>query len=372
MLLHLGVILLIIAFFPYIVYLFGITLGKRSEETSPLGEYPHISIIISAYNEASVIGQRIANLAQSRYPRDRYEVIFVDDLSSDTTKEIAERSFEEHGIIHRIIQNTERLGTSRSYNKAIQMAHNDIVITTDADVFFERDALSLVVSRLVSDERIVAVCGDLQPLPDSTSTRAMESVYRDYYGRMCDWESAIDSCCSFNGALVAFKRSCIQRIDDRKGADDANTAFEAIRSGRRAVYEIRAVVFEDIPADVRRQYRQKVRRATGLIEATLSNLDLLREGRPFTRFFYPLRIGMYIVTPAAFFLGVLLISLGLLLIHPLIVILLISLFALLSLIWRKNLITAFALNQAYLLIGLLHLGRDVRVWESTSKKSPGA
>ncbi|HZD42722.1 MAG TPA: glycosyltransferase, partial [Methanomicrobiales archaeon] len=249
------------------------------------GPLPPISIIISAYNEAAVIEQRLLNLAESTYPRDLYEVILMDDCSTDGTAEIADRILTRLGVEHRIVRNTDRLGPSRSYNRGLSLAKNDIVVTTDADVFFDKDSLSLLITRLMSDERIVAACGDLQPLPDRASTRAMESIYRGYYGRMCAWESAIDSCYTFNGALVAFRRSSIPKIEDRKGADDANTAFEAIRNSCRSVYEPRAMVFEEIPEGIERQYRQKVRRATGLIEATLGNLDLLHSSRPFSRFF---------------------------------------------------------------------------------------
>ena len=198
----------------------------------------------------------------------------MDDCSSDNTRALAKEAFEKAGINHRIIVNTERLGTNRSYNKAMQMAQYPIVVTTDADVFFEREALENLIARLVSDERIAAVCGDLHPLPDDGSHPAqMESAYRNYYGRMCSWESAVDSTYTFNGALVAFKRDLVTRIDDKRGADDANTAFEAIRRGFRTAYEPGALVYEDIPATSTAYGRRSGGR---LVRGEIANLDLLR------------------------------------------------------------------------------------------------
>ncbi len=153
-------------------------------------------------------------------------MIFVDDCSSDNTRALALDAFEKAGIDHRIIANTERLGTNRSYNKAILAARFPIVVTTDADVFFEREALERLIGRLVSDERIAAVCGDLYPpLPpgDGSHPAQMEGAYRNYYGRMCSWESAVDSTYAFNGALVAFKRDLVTRIDDRRGGPTMQT-----------------------------------------------------------------------------------------------------------------------------------------------------
>ena len=237
-------------------------------------------------------------------------------------------------------------------------------------MFFEREALACLIARLVSEENVAAVCGDLHPLPDDGSHPAqMESAYRNYYGRMCSWESAVDSTYAFNGALVAFKRDLVTRIDERRGADDANTAFEAIRRGFRAVYEPGARVYEDVPRDFHKQYRQKIRRATHLIEATLANLDLLGRPRPFSRIFYPLRICMYLITPGLFLVGSALFAVGLALAAPILALGVFCLFVLIGRFWRNSTIISFATNQVYLSRGLLNLGKDMRVWESTSNKT---
>ncbi|NTV93497.1 MAG: glycosyltransferase [Chlorobiaceae bacterium] len=330
--------------------------------------YPAISIVMSAYNEEQVIERRIANIQECHYPKESMEIIFVDDLSSDNTKNLAKLCLERSKIPYQIISNTERLGTNRSYNSAISRANYPIIVTTDADVFFEPDALSYLIGRLLSNKKIAAVTGELRPLMNTNSTTILEGVYRSFYGRMCVWESTIDSTYNFNGALVAFRSDLIQRINDKRGADDANTAFEAIRKGYRAVYESKAVVYEDIPKSFKIQYRQKTRRATGLIEATLSNLDLLGKQNRFSRFFYPLRIYMYICTPVLFFLSLVVFSLGMFQYNPVFLLIIFLCLSVTGIFWRQNLAFAFILNQFYLLAGLLNLGKDMRVWESTSDK----
>ncbi|MCC7565780.1 MAG: glycosyltransferase, partial [Methanomicrobiaceae archaeon] len=318
MLLPAGVLLLLIAAFPYLVFLLGIHIGRKDAAPPEPEEYPEISIVMAAYNEAAVIEERIANIRASDYPQEKYEVILVDDCSSDDTCTRAKRAFAEAGIEYRILQNTDRMGTNRSINRAIGEASHSILVTTGADVFFDTAALKRLIARLMSEDNIAAACGDLRPKPAGSSrTSIMEGAYRNYYGRMCCWESAVDSTYNFNGGLVAFKKHLVSRIDDRRGADDANTAFEAIRRGYRAVYETAAVVYEDIPGDFGSQYRQKARRATHLIEATLGNLDLLKTNRQFSRFFYPLRIWMYLATPAFFLVGSIVMLAGLFVVSPL-------------------------------------------------------
>jgi biofilm PGA synthesis N-glycosyltransferase PgaC len=360
-----------IALLPYLIYLAGIYFGKKSDPAIPLESYPDISIIISAYNEEQVIEKRIANIEECHYPKQNIEIIFVDDCSSDNTKNLAKLFLERSGISYHLIANTERSGTNRSYNSALTKAQYSIIVTTDADVFFEPDALTYLIGRLLSDEKIAAVTGELRPLLNTQSTTLLEGVYRSFYGRMCEWESAHDSTYNFNGALVAFRSDLIKRINDKRGADDANTAFEAIRKGYRAVYQSNAIVYEDIPKSFKTQFRQKTRRATGLIEATISNLDLLGGKTPFSRFFYPLRIFVYLGTPLLFFVGLAFFSIGIFLYNPIVVLLLFFVMVLLGIFWRQNLLFAFILNQFYLLAGLLNLGKDMRVWESTSDKKKG-
>jgi len=368
MLLFVAVLIFFIALFPYMIYLAGIYFGRKSDKFLSPRIYPDISIIISAYNEELVIEKRIANIQECHYPNENIEIIFVDDCSSDNTKNLAKLCLERSGIKYQLIANTERLGTNRSYNSAINKANYPIIVTTDADVFFEPDALNYLIGRLLSNEKIAAVTGELRPLMNTNSTTMLERVYRSFYGRMCDWESAIDSTYNFNGALVAFRSDLIQRINDKRGADDANTAFEAIRKGHRAVYESKAIVYEDIPRSFKTQYRQKTRRATGLIEATLSNLDLLGKKNRFSRFFYPLRIFMYLCTPILFFVSLVVFSLWIFQNNPIFLLVLFLLLSVVGIFWRQNLVFAFILNQFYLLGGLLNLGKDMRVWESTSDK----
>ena len=109
----------------------------------------------------------------------------------------------------------------------------------------------------------------------------------------------------------------------------------------------------------------------GLIEATLSNLDLLGGKTPFSRFFYPLRIFIYLATPILFFVGLVFFSIGIFLYNPIVVLPLFFVLVLLGIFWRQNLLFAFVINQFYLLAGLLNLGKDMRVWESTSDKKMG-
>ncbi len=364
-----GLLLLAVAALPYGIYLYNIHYGKKQEVAPPLVNIPAITIVISALNEERVIKERMENIANSTYPKDRYEIILVDDSSSDATGRIAKETAERLGLTCTVLRNEERLGVARSYNRAFRHAQNPIIVTSDADVFFEKDALERIIERLESDDTIAAVCGDLLPLDSSREETIgeMEGKYRDYYGAMCEWDSALDSTFSFNGALIAFRRECISSIEEEAGADDANTAMQAIRNGYRAVYEIRAKVYEETPDLFRIQFHQKVRRAAGLIVTTLHGRDLLRQNRPFSKTVYPLRIMINCLSPTLTLIGGFFVFLALLMFQA-------GLVAAATLLvlgysfYAGNILSSFLLNQIYLFLGLLRFRKDMSLWESTSRK----
>jgi len=364
-----GLLLLAVAALPYGIYFYNIRYGKKQEVAPPLVNFPAISIVISALNEERVIEERIENIAGSTYPKDGYEIILVDDCSSDATGSIAQETAERLGLSCTVLRNEKRQGVARSYNRAFGHAKNPIIVTSDADVFFEKDALERIIERLESDEAIAAVCGDLLPLDSSREETIgeMEGQYRDYYGAMCEWDSALDSTFSFNGALIAFRRDCIGNIEEEAGADDANTAMQAIRNGYRAVYEIRAKVYEETPDSFGVQFRQKIRRAAGLIGTTLNSRDLLRQNRPFSKIVYPLRIMINCLSPTLTLLGGLFVFLALLMMQAWIVA--VSLLLILGYsFYVGNILSSFLLNQIYLFFGLLRFRKDMSLWESTSRK----
>jgi poly-beta-1,6-N-acetyl-D-glucosamine synthase len=343
---------LVIALLPYVVYIFGIFFGKKQLLVWQLAStdipLPKITVVFSAYNEEKNIEKRIKNLKDCNYPS--MEIIAVNDCSSDNTFSELKKWLDWSEISYNLIENSARRGVSASYNFAISQATTDIVVVTDADVIFKRDALHLIVKRLISDDKIGAVTGDLQPDGARYASLVMEEQYRSVYGDMCEWESAHDSTMNFNGALIAFRKSAVSIIP-RKGADDANIAFSAIRNGYRAVYESDAIVYENIPQSFKVQYKQKIRRAHGILMAMWENKDLLSDNRPFARFFF-MRMWMYFLSPILFFIGLIL--------YPPFILL-----ALLSMI--SSMCRAFVINQFYLIAGLFYR-KDTTVWESTSSQ----
>lgn len=371
LLLPLTLIMTVIPLAVYFIYIFAVLITNESIP-EPLKTSPKLTVIIPTYNESEVINHRIKNLRYINYPTEKIHVIVVDDQSTDDTVKLANKAFNKYGISGEIIIKDARTGTNASVNLGISKADTDIIVTTDADVVFEDDALNHAISTLLSDERIGAVCGELEPIviKNSFTTRS-EQAYRSVYGKMCTWESNIHSTYCFNGPLIVLKKEVFSPIPKTHGASDAGMALRIIRNGYRCIYDASAKFSEFITEDIEQQRHQKLRRSARLLEATIYNIDLLspKYGQ-FGLFIFPLRILMFFVVPAAFFISVILWSylFGQVNVVYGLAVWIVFTLALLSGKWCANLVSSFIWHQVYLLISLRYMFRGMYVWKAVERE----
>jgi glycosyltransferase involved in cell wall biosynthesis len=88
-----------------------------------------VSVIVAAHDEERYIGRCIRSLLSQRLARSQYEIVVVDDGSTDRTSAI----LETFGADIRVIRNDKNLGLPASLNKAITSTHSKFVVRVDAD-----------------------------------------------------------------------------------------------------------------------------------------------------------------------------------------------------------------------------------------------
>ncbi|WP_319508428.1 glycosyltransferase [uncultured Methanolobus sp.] len=362
---------LAISFIPVVVYTIYVVAAITSRTSFPrsLELFPPVSIVIPAYNEEKVIESRLQNLS-SAYPLELMEIIVSNDGSTDDTEQIAKDSMKQFSL-HGMVITHERSGVNKAINRGIDHTTNEIVVITGADGLFDENTISDLMGVLTSSDDIGAVSGDMITYAEGdTLFSKSESAYRSIYGRICTWESNVHSTYCFNGAVVAFKKKASSSLNTRRGADDASMALSVIRNGYKCKYVPSAKFYELVPHEFSEQRRQKIRRATRLLEATICNRDVFspKYGK-FGMIIYPLRFLMFAVVPATFFLSLILWTLVLgsisLLYGPAFIGLIILL--VLSGNIRANMLSSFIIYQGYLLVGLFNMLRDVHIWEPNKR-----
>lgn len=371
-----SILLILMAFVGIIygIYIAAIFSGKSYHSPGKLSTPLPISIIIPTYNEEAVIESKIKNLAEINYPSELMEVIIIDDCSEDETRERAVAAFQKYHIQGTVLKNQSRQGTNANYNRGFALARNDLIITTDADVTLENDALLYILGVLVVEEETGAACGELIPWIEGQSlSTGIEGPYRDVFGKICGWESHVHSTYCFNGPLIAIKRQAISQISPTRGASDTNIALMAIQKGYRAKYVPEAKFYEWIALRHGQQQRQKIRRATRLLESTWSARHCLFDTRygKFGMIVLPLRFAMLFLVPMATAVSILIgLILGFLL-HPLcgMSILMAVTIIMISAKWHHNILSSFLWHQYYLLLGLMHITKPSYLWHSIDRKT---
>lgn len=126
-------------------------MNGSSSPKKPSDNKPLISVVIPAYNEETYLPACLEALKHQSYPKDKFEIIVVDNNSHDTTPEIA-KAAGARVIIEK------KQGHVFALNAGMMKAKGDIIATTDADTKVNKDWLT-IIERVFQDEEVVAVTG---------------------------------------------------------------------------------------------------------------------------------------------------------------------------------------------------------------------
>ncbi len=225
---------------------------------------PPVAIVVPAYNEAVGIERSVRSLAESNYPD--FEVVVVDDGSSDDTAGIVERLALERVRVLR----KENGGKPSALNAGIEATEAPVIVMVDGDTVFEPETLRRLVQPL-EDPSIGAVSGNTK-----VGNR------RGLLGR---WQH-IEYVTGFNldrrmyevlqctptvpGAIGAFRREALEEVGGVSGAtlaEDTDLTLAIGRTGRRVVYAEKARAWTEAPSTVSDLWRQRYRWSYGTMQA---------------------------------------------------------------------------------------------------------
>jgi len=275
----LGLLAWVYAGYPLLLWLLrlvGIRRPVRAERIEP-----RVTLIVSAYNERQVIGAKLENCRRLDYPSDRFEVIVVSDASDDGTDDVVAAA----GPPARLLRMDARGGKTVGLNAALRAAQGDIVVFSDANAMYERDALRMLV-RNFADPRVGAVTGEsrYEVGTDDASTES-EGAYWSYEIWIKGLESSLGSVVGGDGAIYAIRRGLYRDLAPGDLSDFVNP-LQIVAQGYRNVYEPAAVSWEGGAEGYGAEFRRKVRIVNRAWRATFKMRALLN---PFRHGFFALQ-----------------------------------------------------------------------------------
>jgi hyaluronan synthase len=225
---------------------------------------PSVTVVIPAYNEGPMVRRSIESVARARYPKEKLEVVVVDDGSRDDTYFYMEQVRRDFPSLVRLIHFPGNRGKRAALYEGFRAARGEVVVTIDSDSEIEPETLRHLVAPFQADARVGAVAGRVAVLNRESLLGAMLDVN---YTLAFDFARAAQStygavaCCP--GALSAFRRELIlphlgewlsQSFWGRPvnhGEDQALTNL-VLRAGFETVYQRDAVIHTLAPE----RYRQ--------------------------------------------------------------------------------------------------------------------
>jgi len=243
-------------------------------------------------------------------------------------------------------------------------------------VTINNDALIKAVKILKHLKNVGGITGKIVSRSnDVTAAVLIEKSYRRFFDEMSTAESAIYSTFPGYSAFTLLKKSAFSPIPLRYGSTDGNISLSIIRKGLKFLYVPNILFYEPISLEVAEQRRQKVRRATRLIQSTLANKDLLFKynHRSFSKIVFPLRFTMMIISPLLLFTGVMAVLLAALFASVTLALLLMFLFPFLTYLGAKinvhklNFFSTFVIHNFYLLMGLLFSQERIAFWRPVKR-----
>lgn len=246
--------------FPFILYI--LTINKKLK-FSELTEKKEVTIIMSLYNEESVIAEKLDSILNSDYPLDKIKIIIGSDNSNDNTNEIVEAYAKKHQNID-FTAFTERQGKSNVINSMIDKSTSEILILSDANVFFDKNTISELVKPF-SDPKVGLVDTHMKNTglkKEGISIQEKSYISREVYIKHREgilWGTMMGPF----GGCFAMRRELYSPVPKTFLVDDFYLCMKVLEKGYKAINNLDAVVYEDVSNNLSDEFRRKVRIATG-------------------------------------------------------------------------------------------------------------
>ena len=216
---------------------------------------PSVSIIITAFNQESVILRKLSNTLALDYPRDLVEVLVVSDGSTDRTEERVSRLKDPRVRLVPL----PRTGRLVALQQGALRAHGEVLVFTDTNVSIERYALGTLM-RNFADPNVggATAAVKVRRRRNGDAMAVGESVFSRYDDWVRGLESALGSVHAADRAMYAIRRTLMCAPRNLAQSDDMAFSTNIVLSGKRLVYEPQAHCRRDVPGDGARELRRRV------------------------------------------------------------------------------------------------------------------
>lgn len=261
--------------YQFILFLLGYLYGFRARRRQRALErqavdLPSISLMIPAHNESLVITETLEALLRMDYPRDRIEILVVNDGSADDTaaKVASVAARDDRVRLFNIPAEFAARGKSAALNRGLAECRHSVIGIFDADNLPEQDSVIHLARQLVTDPRLGAVIGKFRCVNRKKNllTRFinLESLAFQWIVQAGRWR--LLRMATLPGTNYLIRRPLLEELggwDEEALTEDSELSIRIYQAGYLIKFVPYAVTWEQEPETLKVWFRQRVRWARG-------------------------------------------------------------------------------------------------------------
>lgn len=278
--------------YPFFILTLGKIIDKKNFKRKDYE--PTVTIMIVAHNEEKVIENKLKNVLNLNYPKEKLSILVTSDNSTDRTNEIVQMYAERFDNIS-LYKVKKRKGKTNAQNEAAKLVNSEILVMTDANAMLEQNSIKELVSSFI--ENVSYVTGKLvYTNKRETSTSESETSYWDLDTKIREIESNIQTITAGNGALYAIRTSEYVEFNPLMSHDSMMPLYYALNK-KRAIANHQAIAYEKAGENDIDEFNRKVRMSRITLKFILPSISILNifKYKWFTIFYLGHRTSRYLL-----------------------------------------------------------------------------
>jgi cellulose synthase/poly-beta-1,6-N-acetylglucosamine synthase-like glycosyltransferase len=225
-----------------------------------------VTFLLPGWNEGKNIVTTIRSIQDLNYPKDKIEIFYLDNNSTDDTKNILEKEMENDTRIKYLFE--VKQGKHHAMNTGLENVNTDLVACLDVDSTLHIDAMR-IAAQYFKDGKIMALATCMQLREVKTFWQRAQSVE---YMLSVFWRkaySAIDAIQVMPGPFSVFRKSVFDNLGEYRGAHNAEDFEMTLRlhkNGYKIANAHKAYVYTIGPSTLKALIKQRVRWIRGFLE----------------------------------------------------------------------------------------------------------
>lgn len=256
-----------------------------------LQEYPLVAVLIPCFNEGDNAEETITQALALKYPN--FEVIAINDGSSDNTGEVLNRLAAQHPRL-RVVHLAENQGKAMGLQAGSLVTDAEYLLGIDGDALLDPHAASWMLRHFQRDPAVAAVTGNPRIRNRSTLLgRVQVGEFSSIIGMIKRAQRTYGRIFTVSGAITAFRKSAVHQVgywSHDMLTEDIDISWKLQRAGWKIEFEPNALAWVLMPETLQGLWKQRLRLAMGGAQVLNKNIDVIF--KPKLNYLWPLILEM--------------------------------------------------------------------------------